>query len=171
MNFTPKVKNKSTNTKAVVSFLFLLIVHKAKKSSSKKSFVWVNKDPTNDNLTSIGWALSSWNKHKNTSNSLPVFSLLPKSNLKHPMRVGFVTLRAAARLLWGAREISRSLSTVCAYGDICFPEYVFQSMYNRWTALHWYGPGPGLFMKLPLKVLVLNISMKSHCHLKSCCLL
>lgn len=39
MNFTPKVKNKSTNTKAVVSFLFLLIVHKAKKSSSKKSFV------------------------------------------------------------------------------------------------------------------------------------
>lgn len=36
MNFTPKVKNKSTNTKAVVSFL---IVHKAKKSSSKKSFV------------------------------------------------------------------------------------------------------------------------------------
>lgn len=31
MDFTPKVKNKSTNTKAVVSFLFLLIVHKAKK--------------------------------------------------------------------------------------------------------------------------------------------
>lgn len=35
MDFTPKVKNKSTNTKAVVSFLFLLIVHNAKKKKKK----------------------------------------------------------------------------------------------------------------------------------------
>lgn len=38
MDFTPKVKNKNTNTKAVVSFLFLLIVHKPKKNQKKNFF-------------------------------------------------------------------------------------------------------------------------------------